>query len=180
MARNFCVIANGRSNAGRRELLVPQTIYLNIATASDLNNAILAINAASHASSGTSGTAYVISLAAGATLLESNHQPAIELKGNDTLVIHGNNAIIDGADAHGGIVVKSGTVAIDNLTLFETVQTGGKGSSYLYLEAGGGAGLGGGLLVLAGASVTIDNVNFTGNRAVGGAGGSYYEFHSGL
>jgi len=42
------------------------------------------------------------------------------LYGNDTLAIHGNNAVIDGANAHGGIVARSGTVTIDNLTLFET------------------------------------------------------------
>jgi len=70
--------------------------------------------------------------------------------------------------AHGGIVARSGTVTIDNLTLFETVQTGGKGSGFFSSQAGGGAGLGGGLLISLAHWSRSTMFKFEGNRAVGG------------
>src|SRR5262249_35748451 len=69
--------------------------YLNVSTASQLSADIKAIDLASQAGSGT-GTQYVISLAAGATLTESADIAAINLKGTDALTIYGQGAIVDG------------------------------------------------------------------------------------
>ena len=100
--------------------------------------------------------------------------------GGDVLTIDGGGHTLDGANAYNGLFVYDGTVDIRDLTLANTVATGGSS-----LLGGGGAGLGGGLFVAgpnatavgsatmtAGGNVTLTNVGFSGNRAVGGSVGN--------
>ena len=63
------------------------------------------------------------------------------------------------------------SVTIQNLTIRDTVATGGNGGTG-GAGGGGGAGMGGALFVGDQATVTVSNVNLISNSAVGGAGGA--------
>src|SRR5271155_2929987 len=102
------------------------TSYLNVASATDLSSDIKAIDLASQASGG-SGTNYLITLAAGQTLTETADIAAVNLKGNDTLTIDGQGALLNGAGAFRGLFVYSGNVTIANLTIDNAVAKGGAG-----------------------------------------------------
>jgi autotransporter-associated beta strand protein len=91
-----------------------------------------------------------------------------------SITIDGNGSTISGATLYPGLTVTSGTVAINNLKIANTLAKGGDGgigSIALGGGGGGGAGLGGALLILAGANVTATNITFQNNRAQGGNGG---------
>jgi len=106
-------------------------------------------------------------------------QLAPELKRMDVLInsnveIRGNGYRISGDNDNDGIVdlngedrpllfIKSGDVALKNLTLANGVAQGGNSN-----RGGGGAGMGGALLIYSG-NVTAQNVTFDNNRAVGGS-----------
>jgi len=122
-----------------------QTTYSDVSTASQLSADIEAIDLASQADGGN-GTRYTITLE-GATLTESADISAINLAGNDTLTINGQNAILNGADAYRGLFAYSGNLTIENLTIENAVANGGAGGSVGSGGGGGGAGLGGGLFV---------------------------------
>lgn len=62
------------------------------------------------------------------------------------------------------------TVTIQNLTIRDTVATGGSGGAG-GPGGGGGAGMGGALFIGDQASVIVSNVNLISNAAVGGSGG---------
>ncbi len=152
------------------------TTYTGVSAAATLSSDITAIDQASQAGAGA-GTAYEIDLTPGATLNEAADIAAINLKGSDTLIIKGDNAILDGGGAHRGLFVYSGNVTIDDLTIQHTLARGGTGGGGSG-AGGGGAGLGGGLFVAsdtahgaAPANVTLNNVAFSGDSAAGGSGG---------
>ncbi len=142
------------------------TTYGNVSNASALSADITAIDLASQAGGGT-GTHYVITLKAGATLTEGSDVTAIDLAGSDTLTLNGEGAELNGADDYRGLFVYAGKVTIENLTIEDAV-------------AKGGAGGGGALFVADDESdgaygnspqVTLDNIDFASDSAVGGTGG---------
>jgi hypothetical protein len=151
------------------------TSYTNVSSASALSADIKAIDQASAADKGN-GTNYSITLTARATLTESADIDAINLTGKDTLLIDGEGAYLNGANAFRDLFAYSGATTIYNLTIENAVSKGGAGGGSF---GGGGAGLGGGLFVAynsgAGgavpAKVELDDVSFTGDSAIGGGGG---------
>jgi hypothetical protein len=149
--------------------------FTDVSTAAALQADITAIDQASVGD----GTQFVIQLRPGALLSESTDMPAINLKGNDNLIIDGGagaGTILDGGTANrGGFFVYQGHVTIENLMIqfaFAMGANGGDGGG------GGGAGLGGGLFIANDAArgaapgvVTLQNVSFAHDGAVGGDGG---------
>ena len=122
----------------------------------------------------------------------------IKLTGNITLdrtlpsvqrnvTFDGGNFTLSGGNAHRGLYVESGTVAINNLQIVNTVAQGGNGGAGLTdislignrIERGSGSGSGGGgggglgsaLFVGSAANVTASNVTLRDGRASGGNGG---------
>jgi hypothetical protein len=153
------------------------TTYPTVTTAAQLSDEIREVDLASQGSGGGTGTQYLITIAAGATLTESAEISAINLKGSDTLTIagQGQGASLDGASLYRGLFAYSGNLTVENLTIENAVANGGAGAG----GGGGGAGLGGGLFVAndsahgaTPANVRLINVSFTNDSAAGGAGGS--------
>jgi autotransporter-associated beta strand protein len=132
----------------------------NDSGAGSLRQAIINSNAA--------GGSNTINFATSGTVTLASDLPAI----TSSVSIAGNGATLDGANAHRGLLVYSGTVAIQNFIIQNATATGGKGGDGNG-AGGGGAGLGGALFVAAGASVTGFNLSIVDNKAVGGAGGGY-------
>ncbi len=128
-------------------------------TETQLNAAIAAANSAS------AGTTEVVQLSGNITL--NTALSAVTLGSGVSLVVEGNGATIDGGGSQAGLVVGSGQVTLEDLTIAHTVAQGGTGED----GSGGGAGLGGGLLVGSGAAVTLMDVGFSADAAMGGAGG---------
>ena len=122
----------------------------------------------------------------------------IKLTGNITLdrtlpsvqrnvTFDGGNFTLSGGNAHRGLYVELGTVAINNLQIVNTVAQGGNGGAGLTdislignrIERGSGSGSGGGgggglgsaLFVGSAANVTASNVTLRDGRASGGNGG---------
>ncbi|WP_428032927.1 autotransporter domain-containing protein [Ancylobacter sp.] len=84
----------------------------------------------------------------------------------------GGNHTLSGDNEYRGLFVQSGSVAISDLTITNSVAQGGTGGNGLQgAGGGGGAGLGGALFVASGAHVAVDNVNLQSSAARGGAGG---------
>jgi hypothetical protein len=84
-----------------------------------------------------------------------------------------SNLTISGNNLFRPFFIVSGTVGIANLTIANGLAQGGSGGNATF--GGGGAGLGGGLLIdgtPAATTVTLTNVTSTGDRAVGGTGGT--------
>jgi autotransporter-associated beta strand protein len=109
----------------------------------------------------------------------SNPLPAL----TKNVTINGGNFTLSGANTYRGFLVTSGTVALNNLQIVNTLAQGGNGGNS-YRDSnprpsgpiqggggGGGAGLGSGLFVASGANVILSNVSFRGGSAIGGAGG---------
>jgi autotransporter-associated beta strand protein len=88
----------------------------------------------------------------------------------NNVTIDGGNFTLSGNNSHRGLVVESGIVAINNLTIANAKAQGGNGGSGSDGGGGGGGGLGGALYVANGANVTVSNVNLRANLAQGGAG----------
>jgi hypothetical protein len=126
-----------------------------------------------------------------------NFDPSVFTAGNDTYTLTGGlpgiagNVTIDGttsdgagitldAAGNGGLVVSSGVVSIENLSIENAVAigpaggdaNGGGGPRGGGGGGGGGGGLGGGLFVASGADVTLSNVAFANDTAQGGSGGN--------
>ena len=122
----------------------------------------------------------------------------IKLTGNITLdrtlpsvqrnvTFDGGNFTLSGGNAHRGLYVESGTVAINNLQIVNAVAQGGNCGAGLTdislignrIERGSGSGSGGGgggglgsaLFVGSAANVTASNVTLRDGRASGGNGG---------
>ena len=97
------------------------------------------------------------------------------------ITIQGNGETLSGRNLYRGFIIGdpfnssvTPTVAINNLTIDNTLAKGGDGAVGDIGgggSGGGGAGLGGALLVLAGANVTATNVTFQNGNAQGGTGG---------
>lgn len=144
-------------------------------TVGDLRNAIFQADQ-------TPGTQNVIDLTGvSGTITLSAMLPPIFTTGSGSLLIVGSgtsNLTISGNGAVRPFFITSGTVGIANLTITKGLAQGGNGVD----GGGGGAGLGGGLLIdgtLGATNVTLTNVAFTGNQAVGGNGGTAGAFVGG-
>jgi len=83
---------------------------------------------------------------------------------NSNIDFIGNNFSVDGGNAFRPFFVKQGTVNFQDLTITNSRAKGGDSGN-----AGGGAGMGGGLFIYDG-TVTISNVTFSNNQAQGGLG----------
>ena len=101
--------------------------FLNVSSASALSDAIKDIDLFSQAYGGN-GDNYLITLQAGATLIESADISAINLTGSDTLTIDGQGAILDGAGPYRGLFAFSGAATIENLTIENALAEGGAGA----------------------------------------------------
>ena len=95
------------------------------------------------------------------------------------VTINGGGFQLNGANTYQGFAVLSGTVAINDLRITNTLAQGGRGGDAVGLLARsyrrrrrGGAGLGGGLFVGELAKVTVTNVSFRSDQAIGGMGGN--------
>lgn len=119
-----------------------------------------------------STTANAINIGASFTL--NTDLNMINLGTGGSLVINGGGFAIDGASAWRGFTVYNGTVAINSLGLNNMLAKGGTGGDAPN-PGGGGAGLGGALLIASGGNVTLDSVTFSGDAAQGGKGGSYVD-----
>ena len=133
-----------------------------VASASDLVNALTTID--------TTPGPYTVNITADITLASGTTLPAITGSAN-IVTINGANHTVDGGSVQRGFFVYQGTVAINDLTIQNTVAQGGTGGGGS-ARGGGGAGLGGALFVASGASLSVNNVALTGNSALGGAGGN--------
>ncbi|MBE0622789.1 MAG: hypothetical protein IH605_19530, partial [Burkholderiales bacterium] len=102
--------------------------------------------------------------------------PAVQ----NSVTIIGGSHTLSGNNTYRGLLVYSGTIAIQDLSITNAVASGGNGGNGGNGGAGftpgataggGGAGLGGAIFVAQGANVTVANVSLTGNTAAGGASG---------
>jgi autotransporter-associated beta strand protein len=157
------------------------TYYVN--SVEQLNQALIWAGKGGGADNGQADN-HVIELAAGWTIPLTQELVAINMSNDgDTLTINGNGATLDGGNWTRGLFVYNGTVTINDLTIANTVATGGDGGSGVQ-GGGGGAGLGGGLFIAGtgnvngsghalttGGNVTISNVHFVNDSATGGSGG---------
>lgn len=125
------------------------------------------LRAAIIAADASPGSTITFSLPANSTItLTTGDLPAI----TTSTTINGSGVpglTLNGNNTSRGFFVYSGTVAISNIAIANTLAQGGAGG----VDGGGGLGAGGGLFVATGANVTISNVAFGNNAAVGGAGG---------
>ncbi|MGR4869816.1 autotransporter-associated beta strand repeat-containing protein [Variovorax sp. LARHSF232] len=83
-----------------------------------------------------------------------------------SVTIEGGGNTLSGNRAHRGLLIQSGTVAVNDLKIADTQAKGGAGSG----GSGGGAGLGGAFFVASSANVTVTNVEIENSAATGGAG----------
>ena len=116
-------------------------------------------------------------------VLDANVTLTADLPSIETdLTFDGSGHTLSGNDQFRGLVVADFddssfsvpdpvSVTIQNLTIANTVATGGDGGDGS-AGGGGGAGFGGALLVADGATVTLSNVNLVSSQAVGGSGGT--------
>jgi len=153
-----------------------QTVF-EVSTFAEFQAALKSIN--NGGTNSVTNTAYTINIHA--NLAVTDLIRAVDMASGDTLAIHGLGHSIDGAvngvATYSGLYLRSGSLALSDLTIQNTVQHGGNGTGDPHSRngaGGGGLGAGGGLFVGAGASATLDNVSFTGDQAIGGSGGRGY------
>ncbi|MET4799716.1 VCBS repeat-containing protein [Bradyrhizobium sp. LB11.1] len=175
VSTGFRVVPDG--NGGTYVVLNGIQTVFEISTFADFQAALTSIKNGG-INSGTN-TAYTINIHA--DLSVTAFITAIDMASGDSLTIHGLGHTIDGAvngvATYSGLYLRSGSLAVSDLTIQNTVQRGGTGTGDPHSRngaGGGGLGAGGGLFVGAGASATLDNVSFTGDRAIGGNGGRGY------
>ena len=119
------------------------------------------------------GTTTAQKFTIGASFVLTDPLLAVNLGAGGSLTINGGGFTLNGAQAQRGFIVYSGNVTINDLSLDNMRATGGAGGKAAN-PGGGGAGLGGGLLIASGGAVTLNNVNFSNDSAIGGAGGNYF------
>ena len=155
--------------------VIPQT--LSVSDATGLSAAIydidLATQAGSIAASGGSSAApqFTIDIRSNIDLAQlGGDLKAFNLAGDASVTVNGNGHTLDGEQTYMGLFAYAGAVNVNDLTIANTRTVGGTGG-LAPAAGGGGAGLGGGLFVAAGADVTLTDVIFSGDSATGGAGG---------
>ncbi|WP_424136540.1 autotransporter-associated beta strand repeat-containing protein [Roseomonas chloroacetimidivorans] len=90
---------------------------------------------------------------------------------NVKVTLLGGGHTLNGGGTDRGLFVFNGNVDVKDLTISDTVATGGRGGDGLF-GGGGGAGLGGAVFVGGQSSVSLENVTMQDDKAVGGAGGN--------
>jgi hypothetical protein len=110
-------------------------------------------------------TSFTLNITHNITLTSATTLPAII--SNSTVTVNGNGNTLDGGSVQRGLFVYTGTVALSNLTIQNTLAQGGNGVA----DAGGGMGASGALFVASGGNVTVSDVALANNQAIGGAGG---------
>ncbi|WP_201723629.1 beta strand repeat-containing protein, partial [Bradyrhizobium neotropicale] len=175
ISTGFRVVPDG--NGGTYVVLNGIQTVFEVSTFAEFQAALKSINNGGINSAGN--TAYSINIHA--NLSVTGLIAAIDMASGDTLAIHGLGHTIDGAvngvATYSGLYLRSGSLALSDLTIQNTVQHGGNGTGDPHSRnggGGGGLGAGGGLFVGAGGSATLDNVSFTGDQAIGGNGGRGY------
>ncbi|MHC2020046.1 beta strand repeat-containing protein [Methylobacterium sp. CM6247] len=138
------------------------SIVLRVGTEAQLTAAIDQANA------GTTPGPLAIEFTNDITLMGANDLPV--LQGSSPVTILGQGHTLDGNDFVRGLMVLGGNAAIEDLTIADTVASGGMGGIGAS-GGGGGAGLGGGLMVAGGANVLLADVHFSNDAAQGGEGG---------
>jgi hypothetical protein len=153
---------------GVSQTSLPLYISQPVTTEAQLNAAIV------RADDAVAGSG-VITIDVGGDIGFSAELSAINLHAGVSLDIRGHGYTLDGGGAWRGLLVYSGAVSVEDLTLANMAAIGGAGAG----SGGGGAGLGGGLFVAndaadgaAPGAVTLSNVNFVGDSASGGSGGA--------
>lgn len=160
----FQMTSNGRGGTLVTALFAQRTI--TVANAAELADAIELADSLTG-----DGLSLTIRIADGVSRIQLGTElPAIALKTGVALTIDGNGATIDGGNAVRNLLAYSGLITLQNVTLANGLAQGGAGGDG-YVGGGGGAGLGGNLLVASGAELTLRNVTLVDGRAVGGAGG---------
>jgi len=96
---------------------------------------------------------------------------------NKSYTIEGNSNALDGSSAHRGFIIlgASASPTIQNLTIQNTLATGGSSSATSADEGGaGGGGLGAGGAIYVGNSATasLDTITYTNSDATGGSSGA--------
>jgi hypothetical protein len=124
----------------------------NVATGADLVAAIAAVD-------GDPTTSYTINFTGNVTLTATTTLPAITTQAS--VSINGQNFTLDGGGVQRGFFIYSGSVAIENMTIVNTLAQGGAGGA-----PGGGGGLGAGGAIFMGTGSTVN----LGNVTIGGFG----------
>lgn len=150
-------------------------VNLSAGSAAALNSAIATANS-------DPGNPYTITIT-GSFTLTADITPINRPAGSSlTIASDGNGPYtINGANQYEGFFDYSGGLALQNLTITDTLalgQNGGNGFNTGDGGGGGGAGLGGGLFVGASGSASLSSVYFTGDRAIGGNTGHVRGFPS--
>ena len=153
---------------GVSQTSLPLYISQPVSTEAQLNAAIV------RADDAVAGSG-VITIDVGGDIGFGGELSAINLRAGVSLDIRGHGYTLDGGGGWRGLLVYSGSVSVEDLTLANMAAIGGAGAG----SGGGGAGLGGGLFVAndgangaAPGAVTLSNVNFVGDSASGGGGGA--------
>ncbi len=138
-----------------------------ISTSDQLNAAIQAFSAGG--SLAAVDTNYVIQLDGSAgTIALTSALAQVDLMSGSTLTIEGNGDALDASGANRGLVLDSGALELDALTIENAVALGASGG----VGQGGSAGAGGGLFLASGTQATLNDVTFANDAALGGAGGA--------
>jgi len=127
---------------------------IDVSSTTNLNQAIATIDAK------TAGSHKILFTQ---SITETANPTTIALVPGVSLAIDGGGFTMDGADSHRGLVVTTGTVLLENLTIAGAKATGSQGTA------------GGALLVGAGGIVTLENLAFSGNTATGGGSDIYLQ-----
>lgn len=143
--------------------LVPSYIFsVNVSTPAGLESAIITANGG-----GDPNINFTSSILYSQTFRPLNANTDFSFA-DRMFTINGNNNSLTSAGDFRGFFVRggggTGAITIRNITIASANARGGDGG----LKGGGGAGLGGGLYVGAGAAVTLENATFSGCRATGG------------
>lgn len=134
----------------------------SVTQSSDYTGALTTINSNV---TGSTGNTYTINFNSGLTVTPGTGATLNAGTGN-TVNINGNGGALDGGGTLTPMVIDSGTINLSAVTFSNGLGQGGDA-----IGAGGGAGMGGALFIVSGATVTLNSVQFSGNSAQGGIGG---------
>jgi uncharacterized protein with beta-barrel porin domain len=104
--------------------------------------------------------------------------PVLNLTETNTLTIDGSNGgnpiVIDGGSSNRAFIAFQGSIALQNMTIQNTLATGGTSApvSTATNASGGGGGMGAGSAIYVyTANVSLSDITLNNNQAVGGGGG---------
>lgn len=139
---------------------------INVGTATDLNNAIIAANAGGDGTINFTGDIDLTALAGVPQMRPLNTNDSFQATATSITINGGGNSLLGGGTKR-GFFARGGTTNI-NEVVFESCRAQGGSAT---AKGGGGAGLGACLLVDTGAVVTASNCTFSNGSSIGGTGG---------